>query len=100
MQGYLPISNKPSMEELHNGIICGAAQFLNEIEVFDEDYQWENDVTKKSFLKVAIEAVEKVEKELSCYNETDVDNGQLILIKQGELLLQEDSLGTIRRMLL
>ena len=35
MQGFLPVTNQTNMQDLHNGIICGAAQFINEIELFD-----------------------------------------------------------------
>ena len=94
MQGFLPVTNQTNMKDLHNGIICGAAQFINEIELFDDDFQWAEDVTKKSFLLIAVEAVERLEIEYSCYNETNESNEVLIHNKQKAFLRQEEIIGT------
>ena len=90
-----PEPGKQTDEDLHNGIICGAAALLNEIqEKFPNgDFCWSSPQKHHSTLMVVADAAKEIASELSCAIESATPIDKLIHDKQSELLETEARIG-------
>lgn len=71
---------------LHEGIIMGAAKAFNEAIEQDGNYCWDKRVEGESKMRHILDAVTTLEDKYSCYNQTEIDNAQLICKKAEQLL--------------
>ena len=82
--GYLPSSPENCPADTFNALIHSAALVFNELLGVDfttQGYCWASSVTRKSCLEAIVEAVEKIEENLSCYGNSELSTTHLILNK-------------------
>ena len=80
-------------DSMHQCIISGAAILLNDLNsnILPNNFCWSENVTKKGFTQVVLEAVTQVEEKLCCFDESEKSNRQQIFETWKRMLDEEEN---------